>query len=281
MHMSYYFSGTVYDFLFSGVNVVTTWGMVSLCMGLASLSLLSEGFKVARSLLLKVATSSQDTGCNRYNKNERLPLLPRASLTDLEMQKLVYRRRVKFHVLQTVLHIVHLTIGYILMLAVMSYNAYFTLAVVGGAGLGYYCFALFDLPSKVLGSVTSQPAKWPAGSSLPHLSEGNSSMCCPSYGAAGSVVPPVGPHVSSQLQQGSLSMCHVGVGETSVQDGDRTQVDGALEEEKLTPSVVMCGEEDQEGLRGVSAIVDVSDRTCLLSQETIKVEVQVHAMPEE
>ncbi|XP_063841820.1 high affinity copper uptake protein 1-like isoform X6 [Scylla paramamosain] len=171
MHMSYYFSGTVYDFLFSGVNVVTTWGMVSLCMGLASLSLLSEGFKVARSLLLKVATSSQDTGCNRYNKNERLPLLPRASLTDLEMQKLVYRRRVKFHVLQTVLHIVHLTIGYILMLAVMSYNAYFTLAVVGGAGLGYYCFALFDLPSKVLGSVTSQPAKWPAGSSLPHLSE--------------------------------------------------------------------------------------------------------------
>lgn len=147
--MSYYFSGTVYDFLFSGVNVITTWGMVSLCMGLASLSLLSEGFKVARSLLLKVATSSRDTGCNRYNKSER----------------------VKFHVLQTFLHIVHLTIGYILMLAVMSYNAYFTLAVVGGAGLGYYCFALFDLPSKVLGSVTSQPAKWPAGSSLPHMSE--------------------------------------------------------------------------------------------------------------
>ncbi|XP_045136472.1 high affinity copper uptake protein 1-like isoform X3 [Portunus trituberculatus] len=171
MHMSYYFSGTVYDFLFSGVNVVTTWGMVSLCMGLASLSLLSEGFKVARSLLLKVATSSRDTSCNRYNKSERLPLLPPASLTDLELQRLVYCRRVKFHVLQTVLHIIHLTIGYILMLAVMSYNGYFTLAVVGGAGLGYYCFALFDLPSKVLGSVTSQPAKWPGGSSLPHLSE--------------------------------------------------------------------------------------------------------------
>lgn len=76
-------------------------------------------------------------------------------------------------------------------------------------------------------------------------------------------------------------MCHVGVGETSVQEGDRTQVDGTSEGDKLTPGVVMCGEEDQEGLRGVSAIVDVSDRTCLLSQETIKVEVQVHAMPEE
>ena len=26
MEMSYYFSGTVYNFLFPGVNVVTTWG---------------------------------------------------------------------------------------------------------------------------------------------------------------------------------------------------------------------------------------------------------------
>lgn len=147
--MSYFFSSTVYNFLFKGVNVVTTWGMVSLCIGLASLSLLAEGFKVARSLLLKVATSSSGSGCSRYTTNER----------------------VKFHILQTFLHVIHLTIGYLLMLAVMTYNAYFTVAVVGGAGLGYYCFALFDLPSKVLGNLTSRPAKWSAGASLPHLSE--------------------------------------------------------------------------------------------------------------
>ncbi|XP_050726381.1 high affinity copper uptake protein 1-like isoform X3 [Eriocheir sinensis] len=149
MEMSYYFSGTVHDFLFSGVNVLTTWGMVSLCMGLMSLSLLAEGFKVARSLLQKVATSSIDSGCRRYNVSER----------------------VRFHILQTFLHIVQLTIGYMLMLSVMTYNAYFTLAVVGGAGLGYYCFALFDLPSKILGSHMSRPAQWPAGNPPPHLSE--------------------------------------------------------------------------------------------------------------
>lgn len=167
------------------------------------------------------------------------------------------------------------------MLAVMTYNAYFTVAVVGGAGLGYYCFALFDLPSKVLGNLTSRPAKWSAGTSLPHLSEGNSSMYCPSYGTAGSVLSPIGPHVSSQLQQGSLSMCGAALGEISVHEGDRTQVTGDAEGEKLAPSVVMSGEEEHEGLRGASVMVDVSDRTCLLPQETIKVEVQVHALSEE
>ncbi|XP_050726378.1 high affinity copper uptake protein 1-like isoform X2 [Eriocheir sinensis] len=171
MEMSYYFSGTVHDFLFSGVNVLTTWGMVSLCMGLMSLSLLAEGFKVARSLLQKVATSSIDSGCRRYNVSERSPLIPRASHSDSEMQRLLYFHRVRFHILQTFLHIVQLTIGYMLMLSVMTYNAYFTLAVVGGAGLGYYCFALFDLPSKILGSHMSRPAQWPAGNPPPHLSE--------------------------------------------------------------------------------------------------------------
>ena len=168
-----------------------------------------------------------------------------------------------------------------LMLAVMTYNAYFTLAVVGGAGLGYYCFALFDFPSKVLGTLTSRPAKWLVGTSLPHLSEGNSSLYCPSYGAAGNVLSTIGPHVSSQLEQGSFSRDGTVLGETSVLEGDRTQVTSASEGEKLTPCVVMSGEEEQEGFRDASVMVDVSDRTCLLPQETIKVEVQVHALPEE
>ncbi|KAG0726752.1 High affinity copper uptake protein 1 [Chionoecetes opilio] len=280
MEMSYYFSGTVTDFLFPGVDVVTTWGMVSLCMGLASLSLLSEGFKVARSLMIKVATSPCDSGCSRYSTNERLPLIPRARLTDSEMLRLLYHRRVKFHILQTFLHIIHLSMGYVLMLAVMTYNAYFSLAVVGGAGLGYYCFALFDLPSKILGTLTSRPAKWPAGASPSHQSEGNSSLYCRSYGAAGSVLSPIGPHVSSQLPEGSVSICGTALGETSMQEGDRTQLSSTSEGEKQAPSV-MCGGEEQEGFRGASMMVDVSDRTCLLAQETFKVEVQVHALPED
>ncbi|XP_042209828.1 high affinity copper uptake protein 1-like isoform X4 [Homarus americanus] len=138
MHMSYFFSSTVYDFLFKGVNIVTTWGMVSLCLGLVSLSVLAEGFKVARSQLLKVATSRR-TGCSKYEIPER----------------------VKFHILQSFFHVLHLIIGYILMLVVMTYNAYFTIAVVAGAGLGYFFFAVFDLPSKLLGSYHSPLPKDP------------------------------------------------------------------------------------------------------------------------
>ncbi|XP_042858187.1 high affinity copper uptake protein 1-like isoform X3 [Penaeus japonicus] len=151
MHMSFYFSSKVYDFLFYGVNITTTWGMVSLCLGLVSLSILAEGFKVARSQLLKVAMSRR-TGCTKYEVPERSPLLMSQSFLGRRNEKLLYKRRVKFHILQSFLHIIHLTIGYILMLVVMTYNAYFSIAVVGGAGLGYYFFALFDLPSKILGT---------------------------------------------------------------------------------------------------------------------------------
>ncbi|XP_063594011.1 high affinity copper uptake protein 1-like [Penaeus indicus] len=151
MHMSFYFSSKVYDFLFYGVNITTTWGMVSLCLGLVSLSILAEGFKVARSQLLKVAMSRR-TGCTKYEVPERSPLLMSQSFLGRRNEKLLYKRRIKFHVLQSFLHVIHLTIGYILMLIVMTYNAYFSIAIVGGAGLGYFFFALFDLPSKILGT---------------------------------------------------------------------------------------------------------------------------------
>ncbi|XP_068244637.1 high affinity copper uptake protein 1-like isoform X2 [Palaemon carinicauda] len=136
MHMSYYLSSTVYDFFFKGANITTTWGMVSLCLGLMSLSVVMEGFKVARSQLVKLSQSRR-LGTNQYGTSER----------------------VKFHVLQAFLHLIHLTIGYLLMLAVMSYNGYFTIAVVGGAGIGYFCFALLDLPGKLLGTATPAPAR--------------------------------------------------------------------------------------------------------------------------
>ncbi|XP_066968890.1 high affinity copper uptake protein 1-like isoform X3 [Macrobrachium rosenbergii] len=146
MHMSYYLSSTVYDFFFKGVNVTTTWGMVSLCLGLMSLSVVMEGFKVARSQLMKLSQSRR-LGTSRYGTSER----------------------VRFHILQTFLHLIHLTIGYLLMLAVMSYNGYFTIAVVGGAGIGYYCFSLFDLPGKLLGTAAPAPAKIaPAGEDFLH-----------------------------------------------------------------------------------------------------------------
>lgn len=44
------------------------------------------------------------------------------------------------HLLQTGLHVLQLIISYFLMLIVMTYNVYLCLAVVLGAGLGYFLF---------------------------------------------------------------------------------------------------------------------------------------------
>ncbi|KAK8725241.1 hypothetical protein OTU49_010768 [Cherax quadricarinatus] len=256
MHMSYYFSSTVYDFLFKGVNIITTWGMVSLCLGLVSLSVLAEGFKVARSQLLKVA-ASRKTGCNKYDIPER----------------------VKFHILQSFLHILHLTVGYILMLVVMTYNAYFTIAVVVGAGLGYFFFAVFDLPSRVLGTYYSTLPKVPTNST--QGSEGNSCIRS-SYGTAETVPSSVVLRPASELEQfsrniDSMDLAFENVGhELNDSGGVHGQCEKVAEVDSLLegPLDEDCGEKDiGEG--------SISDTTHLLPQETIKVEVQVHAYPEE
>ena len=47
----------------------------------------------------------------------------------------------KYHVLQTILHLVQVFVGYCLMLVVMTYNAYLVIAVCLGFTLGYFTFA--------------------------------------------------------------------------------------------------------------------------------------------
>ncbi|XP_038058153.1 uncharacterized protein LOC119729592 isoform X3 [Patiria miniata] len=49
--------------------------------------------------------------------------------------------RVAFHILQTVLNMSKITTGYLFMLIVMTYNAWFLVCIVGGAGLGYLLFS--------------------------------------------------------------------------------------------------------------------------------------------
>ncbi|CAL4125684.1 unnamed protein product [Meganyctiphanes norvegica] len=134
MQMWFYFSSTYQDFLFKGVNVNTTWGMLSLCLGLMCLALLVEGLRVGRSQLFKLA--SQHRGCGKKE----------------------YKQRVQYHILQTILQLLQFVMSYILMLTVMTYNAYFMFAVIGGTGLGYFFFSILDFSSKTLGIVNPQPS---------------------------------------------------------------------------------------------------------------------------
>lgn len=44
------------------------------------------------------------------------------------------------HIIQSLLHIVQMTLSYLLMLIAMTFNTYLLLAVVLGAGLGHFLF---------------------------------------------------------------------------------------------------------------------------------------------
>ncbi|NXE46462.1 COPT2 protein, partial [Casuarius casuarius] len=43
-----------------------------------------------------------------------------------------------YHVSQTLLHVIQVVVGYMVMLAVMSYNAWIFLGVIVGSALGYF-----------------------------------------------------------------------------------------------------------------------------------------------
>jgi copper transporter 1 len=46
------------------------------------------------------------------------------------------------HILQTILHMLQITISYMLMLVFMTYNSYLCVSVILGAGFGYFVFGL-------------------------------------------------------------------------------------------------------------------------------------------
>ena len=50
------------------------------------------------------------------------------------------------HVIQTLLHMLQVTVSYFLMLIVMTYNVWLFIAVILGAGAGYFLFAKFRGP---------------------------------------------------------------------------------------------------------------------------------------
>ncbi|XP_012719626.1 probable low affinity copper uptake protein 2 [Fundulus heteroclitus] len=61
-----------------------------------------------------------------------------ASLTPTESQPLSTRNSWLLHIIQTCLHVLQVTLGYMLMLCVMSYNVWIFLGVVLGSALGYF-----------------------------------------------------------------------------------------------------------------------------------------------
>ncbi|XP_012527955.1 probable low affinity copper uptake protein 2 [Monomorium pharaonis] len=137
MHMWYWFGVDLGSFLFPGYNVTTVWGLVATCLGLAALALLYEAMKVSQ-IYLQPTVIKPASRMTSSTSSESSSLLSRVTRRNFR----TYTRCGKCSrwTLQVLHWFLHTVLSYILMMAIMTYNAYITIALAVGACIGYYIF---------------------------------------------------------------------------------------------------------------------------------------------
>ncbi|RWS10316.1 hypothetical protein B4U79_11871 [Dinothrombium tinctorium] len=138
------------------------WQTCVACLVLFVLATLYEGLKSYREYLYKqrkrspccqIPVGELEAGVNPASDDQ--PIVAAVSGNDggsdsgseLRQQSTIASNRVfykklfnKHHLAQSSLHIVQVAVGYILMLGVMTFNIWICLAILAGAGLGYFLF---------------------------------------------------------------------------------------------------------------------------------------------
>ncbi|XP_053678767.1 high affinity copper uptake protein 1 [Anopheles nili] len=120
MQMSFH-AGSCEVILFPSWATTETGAFVGATIGFFLLAFAYEGLKYGRELLHVSGGSTSGDGPDN-KRTLRQALLNRT------------------HVVQTLLHLLQVSVSYILMLIVMTYNCWLFLAVVLGAMCGYYVF---------------------------------------------------------------------------------------------------------------------------------------------
>ncbi|KYO23161.1 putative low affinity copper uptake protein 2 [Alligator mississippiensis] len=134
MAMYFFFSDKVV-LLFDFWNVHSPAGMALSVVVILLLAALYEVIKVTKGKLLRRTVSSVPTSISQESLAER----DRASVnSERDQQNSTQKRWFLYHVSQTLLHVIQVVIGYLVMLAVMSYNTWIFLGVIVGSTVGYY-----------------------------------------------------------------------------------------------------------------------------------------------
>ncbi|XP_055989236.1 high affinity copper uptake protein 1-like [Sorex fumeus] len=122
MPMTFYFGYRNMELLFSGMLIDSAAAMSVAVVAVFLLALGYEGLKRAR---------------ERFGA--QYSTFPRPDGT---LPKVTPRQQVlnATHLLQTALHVLQVGLSYLLMLTAMTYNAYLGLALLAGAGIGYWLF---------------------------------------------------------------------------------------------------------------------------------------------
>ncbi|NXP19160.1 COPT2 protein, partial [Scytalopus superciliaris] len=111
-------------------------GMVLSVLVILLLSVLYEAVKMGKAMLLRRALLALPRSLSQEALTE-----PEEGGTDPAQGRgfpVFFHRWFRYHVGQTLLHVVQVVLGYMVMLAVMSYNAWIFLGAIAGSTLGYF-----------------------------------------------------------------------------------------------------------------------------------------------
>ncbi|VDI32649.1 solute carrier family 31 (copper transporter), member 1 [Mytilus galloprovincialis] len=152
--MMYFHTGTCEYVLFKEALVSTAGEMVGACIVIFILALIYEGLKVFREHLLRKALTpnyQSEATISKYThtSTDTMVIDPQSAKSNgyecsgnIYHTKEIARQQIisSSHFIQTILHVVQVFISYCLMLAFMTYNVWLCLAVILGAGAGYFMF---------------------------------------------------------------------------------------------------------------------------------------------
>ncbi|CAG2201879.1 unnamed protein product [Mytilus edulis] len=142
MHMMpEYFSTklSVEHFLFESISVKNKNDLFYVCIIVGLVTLCLEGLRV---LFLyfesRVRQHPLTYGQTDAHSQDKAPLF--SSLSIPSSIESIRKRRLKYHCLAFITHIINVILGFLIMLAVMSYNVWIGVSVLSGAGLGHFLF---------------------------------------------------------------------------------------------------------------------------------------------
>lgn len=140
MSMVFHF-GITDQILFSQWSSSTIPGFIVSWFVIFIVAILYEGLKTIRENLSKqeVCKCSSENGTNATDQSKETSLIPSGRTEKVQRQK--NRLLSSSHFIQTFLHVLQMTISYLLMLIAMTFNVYLFSAVILGAGTGYFLFA--------------------------------------------------------------------------------------------------------------------------------------------
>lgn len=146
----FFHTGNCEYILFEGVQTKSVAGMVGACIIVFILAVLYEGLKVLREYLLKRALVSgskyqEVTIGTKGLSSVSDPQVKSSNGISLdfkpkENQSIGLTMISGSHLTQTLLHVLQVFISYCLMLVFMTYNVWLCIAVILGAGAGYFFF---------------------------------------------------------------------------------------------------------------------------------------------